>query len=532
MGVYLNQRSNGFQACRNDTVFVDKSLLIDELNKIICGERCFLCVARPRRFGKSSNIKMLSAYYNCEEDNHALFDDLKIAKTADYEKHLNKYEVIWIDVQSFWSRGREVSKMKELIETDLLYDLRTRFPEVAADGADLTTMLRRIFASTGKQFIFLVDEWDCIFREAKKEKAQQEEYLDYLRLLFKGQNYIALVYMTGILPIKKYGTHSALNMFTESTLTSPFYYAEYFGFTEEEVRGLCTRFNRSFEETKAWYDGYELERFKDDTMEVISLYNPMAVSNAMTYKFQNYWNKTEFYFALQHYILLNYAGLKEDVVRMIAGEEVRVDTESFVNDFDTFASKDDVLTLLIHLGYLTYNSEQSTVRIPNKEIRDEFRTSIKNSNGGFPVVAEAVQNSFDLLEAIWAGDAERMASAIEDVHNGVSIFKYNDENSLSCVLKLAMFAASEYYNEFREMATGKGFADIVYLPRPLHADKPAMVVELKCDATAQTAIKQIRERGYLSSLGGYKGEVVLVGVSYDRQTKRHSCVIERILQQE
>ena len=386
----------------------------------------------------------------------------------------------------------------------------------------MAAALREIFVETGRQFIFLIDEWDCVMRERQESEAMQKQYLDFLRDLLKDQPYVALAYVTGILPVKKYGQHSALNMFWEYSMTNQKMLEKYTGFTEEEVKALCERYDMDFEEISSWYDGYRFKNYKH-------IYNPKSVVEAMTCRdCSNYWTSTETYEALKIYMEMDFDGLRAEIVQMLGGGRVRVNTRSFQNDMRNFNTKDDVLTLLIHLGYLGYDSNEKEAFIPNKEIIEEFENAM--SVGGWPNVMNVLKASEKLLEDTLRGDAESVAKELDKAHSEVaSILTYNDENSLGCAIGLAYYSARKDYKLIRELPAGKGFADIVFLPLP-HTNKPAMVVELKYDRSVSAAIQQIKDRKYIQALEGYTGEILLVGVNYnkDNANKPHSCVIERV----
>lgn len=529
MGSYLNPRSERFQTSLRSEIYVDKTMLIEQVNRRIRTEQKFLCVSRPRRFGKSMAMDMLSAYYNCGEDTSALFENLKIASAESYKEHLNKYDVIKINMQVFLSMTNSVEEMLERLQKYVSFDLFDQYEGKVRfrDEKDFIQVMTDVYVKTGRPFVILIDEWDCLFREYAHNTDAQRKYLDFLRAWLKDQDYVALAYMTGILPIKKYGTHSALNMFMEYSMTDPRELAEFFGFTEDEVKTLCEEYKMDFGEAQSWYDGYELVTHSKEGDTHYSMYNPKAVVEAMlSHKYGPYWNQTETYEALKVYIQLNIDGLKDAVIRMLAGESVSVDITGFANDMTSMHSADDVFSLLIHLGYLNYNPDTRCVRIPNKEVSEVYTTSIKRMEG-WGEVARSVENSRKLLQSMWDMDAEAVAKGIDQAHDEISILQYNDENSLSCTINLAFYFAKEYYTVIRELPTGKGFADICLIPRPLHRDKPAAVIELKKDKDAKGAIEQIRQKNYGKVLEDYHGNLLLVGINYDKE-KKHSCVIERI----
>ena len=518
MGIYLNPGNNKFKRAVNSDIYVDKTGLIKYTNSIVDTLQSCVCVSRPRRFGKSMAADMLTAYYSKGCDSRELFSSLEIAKDENFEEHLNKYDTIFLNMQEFLSRSSNVKELLERVEGKVIRELKKQYPEVELyDENDLAETMQDIFAESECPFIVIIDEWDCIFREFKHDKAAQEIYLDFLRDLLKDKEYIYLAYMTGILPIKKYGTHSALNMFDEFSMIDPGPLAEYVGFTEKEVEALCQKYQMDINEIKNWYDGYSFE-------EVESVYSPKSVVSCMRLgKLGNYWNQTETFEALQIYIDMNFEGLRDDILSMIAGETVPVNTRSFTNDMTTFRTEDDVLTLLIHLGYLGYRYADKTVFIPNEEIRSEYVSAIAVSDWG--EVSKALKNSADTLQAIWQGREEQVAEGIRQAHFETSHLQYNDENALSYTISLALYAARNFYTVHRELSGGKGFADIVYVPRKRFLDKPALVVELKWDKNAEGAIQQIKEKEYCRSLEEYKGNLLLVGINYDKKTQVHTCKI-------
>lgn len=525
MGIYLNPNNQGFQEALNSKIYVDKTGLIEHLNEVVSTKDKFICVSRPRRFGKSMAVDMLTAYYSRGCNSKEMFSKLKIAGSNSFEKHLNKYNVIHLNISLYSSVKSIEDKIKEII-FDIIGDFAYEFTDLGINSSTAPTVLilirslNKIYARTRIPFIFIIDEWDCIFREDKRDTTSQEIYLNFLRALLKDQVYVALAYMTGILPIKKYGVHSALNMFKEVSILNPRGYEEYTGFTECEVKALCEQFKQPFDEMKRWYNCYNLNS--------IAVYNPCSVVNALTDGFDTYWNNTETYEALKVYIDLNLDGLKDKVMHLLAGEEIKINTSKFQNDMTTFSCADDVLTLLTHLGYLTYDSFLQKVRIPNSEVAIEFVNSIEDDRWG--EVARLISCSEELLKATLNKNADKVAELIQQCHmENTSILKYNDENSLSCVISLAYYSARREYEIWRELPTGNGFADMVFVPRR-NTTNPILVVELKKDQSSGIAIKQIRERNYISKLKSYSIEILLVGINYDSKNKKHSCIIETMNQ--
>ncbi len=525
MGSYLNPGSRSFEMALASEIFVDKSLLIEKTNRMLGTLQRFVCVSRPRRFGKSMAADMLAAYYGNGKDTSALFDNLKISSCESYNKNRNQYDVLKVNMQEFMSTTGDMDEMLSVLQQRIIDDLKRQYPEQVM-GDNLIFAMQDIYADTGRSFVILIDEWDCLFREYKQDKEAQKKYLDFLRAWLKDKDYVSLAYMTGILPIKKYGSHSALNMFSEFSMTNPREMTEFFGFTESEVKALCEKYKRNFEETKAWYDGYELISMEGEKQKIFSMYSPKSVVDAMlSGLFDNYWNQTETYEALKVYIQMNFDGLKDAIVCMLAGDRVPVNIGTFSNDMETFQSKDDVLTLLVHLGYLSYHWGEKTVSIPNKEVSQEYVNAISTMD--WKEVMEAVNDSRDLLKAIWILDSEKVAKGIDKAHREISILRYNDENSLSCTINLALYCAREYYTIIRELPTGKGFADICYIPRKSHPDKPALLVELKWNKDAAGALAQIHNKDYPDALKDYHGNLILVGINYAADTKQHTCVMEK-----
>lgn len=522
MGRYINIGNDSFRKARNSE-YVDKSPLISYVNRALFTEHNMLCLTRARRFGKSMVARMLNAYYDCSVDSRSLFADLKIAQDTTFEQHLNHYPVIYLDITTFTTRcSSDMQQVLSVMNEALIADCRQTYPDISfSEADDLPNILLTVIEHTHRPFIMIIDEWDAICREANRRPDVMRAYVDWLRALFKTpitDRVFAGVYMTGILPIIQYDTQSALNNFEELTMISPGALAEYFGFTDSEVQSLCQKYTMDIDTMRLWYDGYRIG-------SSCGLYNPYSVMSAIRKQsIESYWTTTGAYESLQKYITLNFDGLKDKVLALLSGADVPVDVLRFSNDIHDVRSVDDALTTLAHLGYLSYDNQSRTCRIPNYEVRQEFERTIRDTNWKY--LATTIQNSENLLRATLAGDEKAVEAAVDWVHqDNTSILQYNDENSLACVLSLAYIAAHKDYTFVRELPAGKGFADIVLVPRP-NVEHPAVVLELKYNRSAETAIEQIKRNRYCDALQGYVGNIVLVGINYDPKTKHHSCRIE------
>mgnify|MGYP000845736133 CR=1 FL=1 len=523
MGRFVNPDNSAFQKAVNSEIYVDKTGFLSYTNKVIDTKQAFICNSRPRRFGKSTTADMLAAYYSKGCDSENLFADLAVSDTEDFHKYLNKYDVIHFDVQWFITENN-ISEIVNTIQNNIVEELKKEYPDILdSDVTGLPDAMSIINQETGNRFIVIIDEWDVLIRDEAQNHTLQEAYIDFLRGMFKGtepSRYIALAYLTGILPIKKLKTQSALNNFEEFTMLDAGRMAPYVGFTEEEVHGLCEQYGCSYEQVKSWYDGYLLEDYQ--------VYNPKAVVSVMLNgKYKSYWSNTGSYEAIVPLINMDFDGLKSAMIEMLSGASVEVDVTSFQNDTVSFANRDDVLTYLIHLGYLAYDQDSRHVFIPNEEIRHELNHAVKRTSWNEMMTFQ--KESLALLDATLEKDGMEVAKGIEKIHTGYSsTIMYHDENSLSSVLTIAYLSSMQYYfKPVRELPTGRGFADFVYIPKPEYkADYPALVVELKWNKTADTALQQIKERKYPQSLEQYTGNILLVGINYDKKTKEHSCVIE------
>ena len=521
MGIYFNPGNGSFTEDKNSQIYVDKTELLKFLNKRLKTNGKCIAVSHARRFGKSHAAGMIDAYYSLGSDSSKLFEDTKISSDPDYEKYRNKYNVIHLDISSFFDDYKDnlIEKIVEYIYDDITDELGN----ILDYKKKLSYVLMKIYEKTEIPFVIIIDEWDCVIRNST-DKELVHKYLQFLHTLFKSEeskSFLALSYITGILPIKKIKDEAVLNNFREYTMLKSRMFTEYYGFTEEEVKDLCQKYDMDFDSIKAWYNGYLIDGRH--------MYNPNSVVQAIEEKeYDSYWKNTSSFETINTFITMNYEGLKDDIMTMLSGGKVMVDTTSFQNDFSEIHSKDDALTALIHLGYLAYDETMLSAYIPNYEVAKAFQMALKS--GSWTEISRAISTCDELLMATIAGKEERVAELIELAHDTyTSVLKYNDENSLSCVITMAYFTAPAYYNIVREMSSGKGLADFVFIPRANAGNRPAMVVELKYNKSAETAIKQIQENRYHGALSDYQNKILLVGINYDaegKDKKHHTCVIE------
>ena len=526
MGKYVNPDNKAFSIVAGDEFYVDKSGLIEFTNNRIGRMRPLICFSRPRRFGKSIAAHMLVAYYSKGCDSREIFSKLKIAGLPTFEDELNKNTVIYLDMQEFRSYASRHNNMQQIvqhIQDVVVQELKAEYPNIIKyNENDIPHALAEINTQIGEQFIVIIDEWDCLFREEKENEAVQEIYVNFLRGMFKSGSadaFIKLAYITGILPIKKYGTQSALNNFREYTMVSPGKLAEYVGFTEAEVQDLCERYDMDFEECKRWYDGYSFSQMK-------SVYSPNSVMSAIDNgEFGSYWTTTETYESLRFYIDIDFDDVRKKILTMLSGESVEINPRTFQNDMKSMKNSDDVLTLLIHLGYLAYNNSEGYAYIPNEEVRQEFITATMNSSR--EELSKVIRNSDALLKATLRMDGDEVAERIEMAHQYYANVKfYNNEQALRMVIMLAYVSRVDDYCDFQELPGGKGYADILFFPKK-NSRKPALLIELKWNHSAGGAIEQIKEKGYCDAISGYGGDILLVGINYDEKEKVHTCQIEK-----
>lgn len=518
MSIYINTNKGleNYKMLKRGKYFVDKSQIIEIINQRINTNDRFICITRPRRFGKSSIADMLSAYYTKNYDSKDIFNELNISKSSSYLENLNKYNVINIQFNEI---PDEIGTYKDYIENikrGLKSDIKSVFKNIDFDNTD---SISRMLTKTKEKFVFIFDEWDYIFSN-NLFKENQDEYLEFLRNLLKDKSYVSLAYMTGVLPIKKYSSGSALNMFDEDTMLNDFIYGNYFGFTEKEVIKLCEKQNKiTFEEISEWYNGYT-------NSDGYKIYNPRSVVKALQNgRCISYWTNTGAMNEVKEYLKYNILDVREDVIKMVDGLSVKIIiNEEFRAGQNTPKTRQEIYSAMIVLGFLSYY--EGFLKIPNKELMKEFENAI--SDEAFGYVSKIINNSENMLNATLNQDSNKVAEILHDIHNSeIPILQYNDENSLSCVVTLSYLKARDLYRIVREEKTGKGYADFTFHPR--RKGDTAIILELKKDEKVDKALKQIKEKGYTQKfIEEQEYNIIAVAICYDSKTKEHHCKIESL----
>ena len=523
MGIYFNPNNINFKMTVSSKIYVDKTSMLSVLNGYIGESNSFICVSRPRRFGKTIASEMIAAYYSKGCDSRDLFAPYKIAEDPSFYENLNKFNVIQIDVNAEYQFASHGLDMIDRLTFKIKKEIEECYKDIDfEDTVSLAEVILKVYSITGDTFIIILDEYDVLVRE-KVDRELFDRYLSFLNGLFKSapmKQAVSLAYLTGILPVVRDRVQSKLNNFREYTILNAAELSEYVGFTDQEVKALCEGYDIDYEECRRWYDGYRLKDYE--------IYNPESVVQAIrTGEFDNYWSRTSTYQAIAERIEENFEGTREDVIRLLAGESIEVNPTSFMNTLTDFKGKDDVYTYLIHIGYLAYDNKKKTCRIPNREIEQEWINTV-NVNTDYRVTNKIIKASKELLKSTIEGDEGAVASALDVSHIHVTSNRsYNNEDALQSAIYLAYIYALNEYTIVREMTAGKGFADVAFIP--FVSGRPAMIIELKRNGCAESAIEQIKDKRYFDSLYNYEGDLLFVGINYDEKEKTHTCRIEHFV---
>ena len=525
MGIYLNPNNDNFKEITKRDIYVDKTMMIRAINSIMQTSNKYICVSRPRRFGKTFAGNMLSAYFSKGCDSRELFSHFKIGRDESFESNLNKLNVIKIDMNSEYQNERDKDKLLENMQDKIVNEFREQFPDIdLTQRESVGNSILKAYAQKNEKFVVIIDEYDVLVRENVSEKLFSE-YLGFLNGLFKSDTLrpaISLAYITGILPVIRDRVQSKLNNFREYTILDAGKLAEFIGFTSGEVQELCEKYNVDFSEMKRWYDGYKQRGFE--------IYNPESVIMSIEDEsFSSYWSKTSTYAVISDRIKQNFDGTKDDVIKMIAGESIDIDVFMYMNTMTEFISKDDIFTYLIHLGYLDYDREEKKCRIPNKEVLEEWQRAVSVVDE-YKVTDKIIKASKELLSETLKGNGKAVAESLDMSHIHVTSNRsYNNEDALQSAIYLSFIYALNKYTIVKEMTTGKGFADVVFIPYVPNI--PAMIIELKRNDSTESALNQIKEKKYFDSLAQYSGNLLFVGINYDENKKTHTCKIEQFIKE-
>lgn len=534
MGIYLNSL-NAFTLYKNETAkpyFVDKSQMLIKLFPLIDQGSSYICITRPRRFGKTVMANMISSFLSKAKDSHIIFDGLKASFAEGYEKHINKHNVIHIRLNETPAGCKSYQEYISRISSRLIRDLQQAYPDlcIPADDSAWDALLEIHEYTDGEQFIFILDEWDYIFHRDYVTDDDKKDYINFLCCLLKDKAYVSLAYMTGILPIAKYSSGSELNIFAEFTMAKSPEFSDFFGFTESETDDLYQRYLLQHPDTvikredlQYWYNGYY-------TASGERVYNPRSVVYALQYDhLENYWTSSGPYDEIFYYIKNNTADVRNDIALMISGIPVPAKIREYAATSMNLQTRDEIFSAMVVYGFLSY--ENGYVSIPNKELMDRFHDMLcKEPSLGY--VHRLAKESERMLYATLNGDTQTMADILEYAHHTETpLLSYNSETELTALVNLVYLAARDTYCIEREDKSGIGYADFIFYPKDPHADR--IILELKVDHTAEEAINQIKEKKYMLRFRGklaepkkYTGRLLLVGIAYDRKTKTHSCKIE------
>lgn len=535
MSMFLNCFTvyDRYRAVLNSPYFVDKTLLLEELIPLLCQEQRFVCITRPRRFGKTVMANMIGAFFQKGADSCDIFDNLFIAGKEDYKNHLNRHNVIFIDFSEMPENCSSYSQYISRILSGLKQDLSNAFPELDIDKEkSVWDILTAVFEKNGQKFIFIMDEWDAVFHMSFITEDNRKEYLQFLKLLLKSKSYVELAYITGILPIAKYSSGSELNMFQEYDMATKIRYSEYFGFLDSEIDMLYERYTKNTvnpritrQELKEWYDGYH-------TASGERLYNPRSVVCALSDgQLASYWTSSGPYDEIFYYIRNDLEHIRDDLALMVCGESV----DARIGEFAAFSmdlkTKNQIYSAMVVYGLLTY--DDGRVLIPNRELMLKYDELLQTEDS-LGYVYRLAARSEQMLKATFAGDTDTMAEVLEYVHDTeIPVLSYNHETELAAVVNLVYLAARDRYRVEREDKAGKGFVDFIFYP--LRRNDPCMILELKVDHTPEEAIHQIKEKKYISRFSGklgelpqYTGRILAVGIGYKKKTKQHLCAVEEL----
>ncbi len=551
MGIYLNGTS-AYELFRDECLlpyYVDKSQILEELVGVMELKRedlvardpkikanpKYICITRPRRFGKTLAANMIASYFNKGIDSNNEFCALKASSFGWYERHLNKHNVIHIRFNELPDETTSYADYINRIKKKLIIDLRRAYPDAEIEKEDAVwDALTNVYEYCGRErFVFVLDEWDYIYHQKFVTDDDKDNFTKFLSNLLKDKAYVELAYMTGILPIAKYSSGSELNMFCEYTMVTEEKFSEYFGFTDAEVDDLYQRYlmedipsrNVTREGLRRWYDGYHTKAGE-------RVYNPRSVVLALTNNnLGSYWTSSGPYDELFYYIGANVDEVKDDVGLLVADIPVPANVREYAATSMELKTRDEIFSAMVVYGFLNY--EDGCVSIPNKELMDKFAEMVQKEET-LGNVHRLTKESGRMLRATKAGDTKTMVEILQFVHDTESpLLVYNNEAELASIIRWVYLEALNHYRIEREDKAGVGYVDYIFYP--YRKDDDAIIIELKVNHTADEAIQQIKDRQYALRFEGklgqkleYTGRVLAVGIAYDKddKTKKHECKVE------
>lgn len=550
MGVYLNNTSayGLFQEDFSLAYYVDKSEILKELVPLVELKRNvrkdsgadkgkgpkYVAITRPRRFGKTVMANMIASFFGKGVDSHEEFDTLKVSEYPWYKKHLNQHNVIHIAWNEMPDEAGTYVQYIARIKNLLLDDLTMAYPNARIRETDAVwDALRKVYEYCGgEKFIFVLDEWDCIFHKNFVTDADKMAYLGFLSNFLKDKAYVEMVYMTGILPVAKYSSGSELNMFFEFSMATTVAYSEYFGFTDIEVDVLYQKYLKTENEPavtreglELWYDGYQTAGGK-------RIYNPRSVVGALTYnQLRSYWTSSGPYDEIFYYIGANTDAVKEEIALLVADNPVPAKIQEYAAISAELKTRDEIFSAMVVYGFLNYAN--GCVSIPNKELMDKFAEVVQREPS-LGNVYKLTKESGRMLAATKAGDVRTMTELMGYAHNTHSPLQmYSNEAELASIIRWVYLKALDSYRIEREDKAGVGYVDFIFYPFVKNDD--GIIIELKVNHTAEEAVRQIKDRQYALRFEGkfgenpeYTGRILAVGIAYykDDEKKRHECKVE------
>ncbi len=526
MSNYLNPTTS-ITTERNCKNFIDQTELLVKLNLRIKTLDHNIMVSRPHQFVKTFATKMICSYYSKAKDSSEEFDKLKVAADQNYRKHLNQYNVIFFNIdREFCNDSHDVEKMIKTITSSIKVELKEAYPESSFDdGSYLSHCLEDVYQKTGIPFIIVIDDYDYMIRKNEISAVNASLYLNWLTSLLKDQSYVALSYVTGILPIDNLRVSCGLNMFDEYTMTSGIEMAPYFGLTEEFVKTLCLKHQADYQNLKKWYGGYTIDGD-------YQIFNPISVFDALEYdSFSDHWTSRNPHLHDRNLINMDIPGLRDALQRLVEGETVYISMANHCYKMEEFKTVNEVLTRLIHLGYLSANDcnyWKKIAYIPNEEVKREFKRTLNEKRDETSIV-KLVNSSFELLNYISSLKTKSVENLLNNRKSNDSSLKSTSIDEVAYNILEALYVGTyDNYALQTNLEGSSDYKDLVFIPK-LELEKPFIIIGIMCDVSPEIALEHLEQLNYRKKLDISIGEILLVGISYDQTNQSYQCKIERII---